>query len=142
MTHARHTHQVIFGRRVDGCPRCKELDAGAPPIVWASTRRAEEEERLATTRQYWAQDEPSDPRWITAAARSITANRVRASLPTAPVSAPTYHEIANSWTLWMDHIDPAATMTEAEFLAMSCDEKLEIIIACNGPETDVPRSYA
>jgi len=46
MTHARHTHQVIFGRRVDGCPRCAELDAGAPPIVWASTRRAEEEERF------------------------------------------------------------------------------------------------
>ena len=30
----KHTHQVVFGRKVDGCPRCAELLAGAAPVVW------------------------------------------------------------------------------------------------------------
>ena len=48
---------------------------------------------------------------------------------------PTYQQIVDDWTLWMDHIDPAATMTEPEFNAMSYDKKLQIIIACYGVET-------
>jgi hypothetical protein len=30
----KHTHPVVFGRKVDGCPRCEELKAGAEPIRW------------------------------------------------------------------------------------------------------------
>ena len=30
----RHTHQVVFGRLVNGCPRCDESRAGAPPRTW------------------------------------------------------------------------------------------------------------
>jgi hypothetical protein len=38
---AKHNHQVIFGRRVDGCPRCSELAAGAAPRQgWGATKRA------------------------------------------------------------------------------------------------------
>lgn len=31
-----HTHQVIFGRKVEGCPRCEELKAGAPARAWGN----------------------------------------------------------------------------------------------------------
>lgn len=37
----KHTHTVVFGRKVDGCPRCEELKNGAAPIQWASARKAE-----------------------------------------------------------------------------------------------------
>ena len=30
-----HTHQVVFGRKVDGCPRCTELKLGMPSRAWA-----------------------------------------------------------------------------------------------------------
>lgn len=33
-TTTKHTHTVVFGRKVDGCPRCEELKAGAAPVVW------------------------------------------------------------------------------------------------------------
>lgn len=39
----KHTHQSVFGRKVDGCPRCAELAAGAAPIQWSGARRAESE---------------------------------------------------------------------------------------------------
>ena len=39
----KHTHTVVFGRKVSGCPRCSELSAGAPPVVWNGARRAERE---------------------------------------------------------------------------------------------------
>lgn len=35
-----HTHKVVFGKRVEGCPRCTELDNGADPITWRNNRRA------------------------------------------------------------------------------------------------------
>lgn len=48
----KHTHQVVFGRRVAGCPRCAELDAGAPAIQWAPrqdlARRLEIAEHFAS----------------------------------------------------------------------------------------------
>ena len=35
-----HTHQLIFGRRETGCPRCAELAAGAPAVKgWGAARR-------------------------------------------------------------------------------------------------------
>lgn len=30
----KHTHPVVFGRKVEGCPRCNELQQGAPPRSW------------------------------------------------------------------------------------------------------------
>jgi hypothetical protein len=33
-TLTRHTHAVVFGRKVDGCPRCAELAAGRLPRTW------------------------------------------------------------------------------------------------------------
>lgn len=40
----KHTHQLVFGRRVSGCARCAELDAGAAPIVWR--KRDADDERV------------------------------------------------------------------------------------------------
>ena len=52
-TTTKHTHDVVFGRKVDGCPRCAELLAGAATIVWPGmVRRAEmaaEQSRAART---------------------------------------------------------------------------------------------
>jgi hypothetical protein len=31
----QHTHQVVFGRREAGCPRCTELTLGMPARRWA-----------------------------------------------------------------------------------------------------------
>ena len=36
----KHNHQVVFGRKVDGCPRCAELIAGAAPVKWAWAENA------------------------------------------------------------------------------------------------------
>jgi hypothetical protein len=47
-TTTQHTHVVVFGRRVAGCPRCEELANGAAPIRWA--RR--EDARGEASRQY------------------------------------------------------------------------------------------
>lgn len=33
-----HTHQVVFGRRIDGCPRCAELASGQPARRWNTNR--------------------------------------------------------------------------------------------------------
>ncbi|MYU23523.1 hypothetical protein [Streptomyces sp. SID8352] len=41
----QHTHGPTFGRRVDGCPRCDELDAGAAPVRWSTSRAREDERR-------------------------------------------------------------------------------------------------
>lgn len=37
----KHTHAPNFGRKIDGCPRCEELKAGAAPIVWAGMHSGE-----------------------------------------------------------------------------------------------------
>jgi len=35
----KHTHRVAWGHRVEGCPRCAELDAGAAPVPgWGDAR--------------------------------------------------------------------------------------------------------
>lgn len=43
----KHTHQVVFGRKVDGCPRCAELSAGAEPICWNWRNQAQGDARRA-----------------------------------------------------------------------------------------------
>jgi hypothetical protein len=48
-----HTHQVIFSRRVEGCPRCTELRLGMPARQWAGQRvRAFAGDRLADIRAH------------------------------------------------------------------------------------------
>jgi hypothetical protein len=47
---------------------------------------------------------------------------------------PTYEQTASSYGLWGEYVDPAATMTEEEFDAMSTDEKVQIQIDIWGPE--------
>lgn len=46
----------------------------------------------------------------------------------------TYNEIANSWSLWIEYVDPGAIGTEAEFNAMTVAERLAFIETCFGPE--------
>jgi hypothetical protein len=36
MQTTQHTHQVVFGRKVDGCPRCTELRLGMPARRWGN----------------------------------------------------------------------------------------------------------
>lgn len=49
----KHTHPVVFGRKVDGCPRCAELANGAEPVKWNITRRLEiEAEQLRAIRNH------------------------------------------------------------------------------------------
>lgn len=33
----------VFGKLTAGCPRCDEMIAGAPPVVWAFTSRKQED---------------------------------------------------------------------------------------------------
>jgi hypothetical protein len=43
----KHTHPVIFGGKVAGCPRCTELLAGAEPIRWTWRDKAADNRRHA-----------------------------------------------------------------------------------------------
>lgn len=57
-----HTHQVVFGRRVDGCPRCDELKAGAAPIKgWGTLQREQEASRRAAIRNHNCQTSHCGP---------------------------------------------------------------------------------
>lgn len=47
----QHTHTVVFGRKVDGCPRCLELLNGAAPVQWR-TRKAEGAQRVRWIREH------------------------------------------------------------------------------------------
>ena len=47
---------------------------------------------------------------------------------------PTYAQIANNWDLWDEYVDPAATMTEAGFDALTISEKVAIQTDCFGAE--------
>lgn len=44
----------VFGKKTSGCPRCDELLAGAPAVVWSSTKRKQDE--AATIRAIRAHD--------------------------------------------------------------------------------------
>ena len=48
-----HTHQVAFGRKVDGCPRCDELKAGAAPVRgWGYLRKIQDANHLQAIRAH------------------------------------------------------------------------------------------
>lgn len=38
ITTTPHNHRVVFGRKVQGCPRCTELRLGMPPRQWRGQR--------------------------------------------------------------------------------------------------------
>lgn len=40
----QHSHGPNWGRRVPGCPRCAELDAGAEPRGWGTSVERERED--------------------------------------------------------------------------------------------------
>lgn len=46
-----HTHQVVFGRREAGCPRCTELSLGMPARQWRGYRAAAVAASLADARR-------------------------------------------------------------------------------------------
>lgn len=49
----QHTHTVVFGRKVEGCPRCEELLAGAKPVQGWGVRKAQfEAQRSADIRAH------------------------------------------------------------------------------------------
>lgn len=53
MANTQHTHQMAFGRKVDGCPRCEELKLGAPARQWKGYRSQEiQAERIRAIREH------------------------------------------------------------------------------------------
>jgi hypothetical protein len=42
----KHNHQLVFGRKEAGCPRCEELKAGVAPVRWSGVDRKKEQEQL------------------------------------------------------------------------------------------------
>ncbi len=48
----KHTHGPNFGRRVEGCPRCEELTAGAAPVRWHNSRADEGARRAREVRAH------------------------------------------------------------------------------------------
>jgi hypothetical protein len=47
----------------------------------------------------------------------------------------TYAEIANSFDLWAEFVDPDATITEGEFNAMTTEQKVALQVQAFGPES-------
>jgi hypothetical protein len=43
-----HTHPVVFGRKVDGCPRCTELKLGMPARQWRGYSQPQRRAQLAS----------------------------------------------------------------------------------------------
>lgn len=50
--------------------------------------------------------------------------------------SPTYAQIASSYALWQEHIDPNATTSRADFDAMNHADRVAQIIETFGPEPE------
>ena len=50
------------------------------------------------------------------------------------MNKPTYEQIAESYELWCEYVDPHATMTKEDFDALSTAEKVKMQIDMFGPE--------
>jgi hypothetical protein len=46
----------------------------------------------------------------------------------------TYEDIAGSFELWAEFVDPSATMTEAQFDDMSITDRIALIVSMFGDE--------
>lgn len=49
----------------------------------------------------------------------------------------TYAEIAADYQLWVEFVDTGAAMTEAEFDALSIDQKVTLQVEAFGPEDEM-----
>lgn len=52
METTKHSHQLVFGRKVIGCPRCTELSAGMPARRWSNHLRDSQAQRIAEIRAH------------------------------------------------------------------------------------------
>lgn len=53
------------------------------------------------------------------------------------ITKPTYAEIANSFALWMEYVDPSGHDTQEKFDSMSTEEKIAFQEKCFGPEASI-----
>lgn len=58
---AKHNHKMVFGKREAGCPRCAELNAGAPVIKWSMIRAERDARHLADIRAHNCKDSRCGP---------------------------------------------------------------------------------
>ena len=60
MSATKHNHPMLFGKREAGCPRCAELEAGAPVRTqpWREARRFNEEIRKRSISAHFAPGGP------------------------------------------------------------------------------------
>ncbi|RBM05656.1 hypothetical protein [Streptomyces sp. PT12] len=60
MSFGKHTHGPNFGKKVDGCPRCDELKAGAEPVrqEWRGQAARDEEMRRRSHEAHFAPGGP------------------------------------------------------------------------------------
>ena len=54
------------------------------------------------------------------------------------MQSPTYQQIAESFRLWQEYADRDGTMTEAEFDALTVEQRIEILTQAFG--ADEPRA--
>ncbi len=47
---------------------------------------------------------------------------------------PTYSEIASSWSLWSEYVDPGADDNQTAFEGRTLSENISFITTCFGPE--------
>lgn len=52
------------------------------------------------------------------------------------MNKPTYEQIAKSYDLWGDYVDPHATMSKETFDALSTEVKVQMQIDMFGPEEE------
>lgn len=50
------------------------------------------------------------------------------------MSTPTYEEIAKSFELWIQYVDPSGNDTFQDFESKSVEEKIAFQVKCFGPE--------
>lgn len=48
----------------------------------------------------------------------------------------TYEEIAESFSLWQEYVDPGALMDESEFESMPISERIQFQVNCFGPQDE------
>lgn len=52
------------------------------------------------------------------------------------MSSHSYDELASSFELWQEYVDPDATTSEEEFGAMGYEGRMKLLVETYGPEDD------
>lgn len=52
------------------------------------------------------------------------------------MSEPTYEQVAESYDLWGEYVDPHAAMTEEQFNQMTTEKKVEVQVEIWGEEEE------